>query len=60
MQKKTYIDNMEEKRDFDPAKEKHTLENNRAPGGLNDNNPNADRTPALDTPEYDDVDAPDQ
>ena len=51
---------MEEKRDFDPAKEKHTLENNRAPGGLNDDNPNADRTPALDTPEYDDVDAPDQ
>ena len=60
MPEKNYIDNMEEKRDFDPAKEKHTLESNRAPGGLNDGNPNADSTPALKTSEYDNLDKSDQ
>ncbi|HYO23059.1 MAG TPA: hypothetical protein VER36_11690 [Flavisolibacter sp.] len=40
------LDNIEEKRDFDPAKEKRTLDNNREKGGLNDGNPNTDRTPA--------------
>lgn len=40
------LDNMETKRDFDPAKEKRTLDNNREQGGLNDGNPNVDSTPA--------------
>ena len=40
------LDNMETKRDFDPAKEKHTRDDNREHGGLNDGNPNVDRTPA--------------
>ena len=40
------IGNIEERRDFDPAKEKRTLDNNRAKGGLNDGNPNTDHTPA--------------
>ncbi len=38
--------NIEEQRDFDPAREKRTLENNREKGGLNDGNPNTDSTPA--------------
>ena len=37
---------METKRDFDPAKEKKTRDDNREKGGLNDGNPNTDRTPA--------------
>jgi hypothetical protein len=41
------LDNIEEKGDFDPSKEKRTLENNRQKGGLNDGNPNTDRTPAI-------------
>lgn len=40
------IGNIEKERDFDPAKEKRTMDNNQATGGLNDGNPNADHTPA--------------
>lgn len=46
MQEQRPIDNMEEKRDFDPAKEKRTMDNNREKGGLNEGNPNTDKTPA--------------
>jgi hypothetical protein len=40
------IGNIEEQRDFDPAREKRTMANNREKGGLNDGNPNTDHTPA--------------
>jgi hypothetical protein len=40
------LGNIEEQRDFNLAREKHTMENNRAKGGLNDGNPNNDHTPA--------------
>jgi hypothetical protein len=40
------LGNIEEQRDFDPAREKRTLDNNREKGGLNDGNPNTDHTPA--------------
>lgn len=40
------LDNMEEKRDLSSPNQKHTLNNNREKGGLNDGNPNTDRTPA--------------
>jgi hypothetical protein len=40
------LGNIEEQRDFDPAREKRTLSDNREPGGLNDGNPNTDSTPA--------------
>lgn len=40
------LGNIEEQRDFDPAREKRTSDNDRAKGGLNDGNPNIDHTPA--------------
>ncbi len=40
------IGNIEKERDFDPAKEKTTKGDDRAKGGLNEGNPNIDRTPA--------------
>ena len=43
------LDNMEEKRDFNPATEKTTLDNNMEKGGLNDGNPNVFSTPASGT-----------
>jgi hypothetical protein len=49
MEKKRTLDNIEEKRDLDSKYQKRTLDNNRAKGGLNDGNPNADRTPAGNT-----------
>ncbi|HEV7330526.1 MAG TPA: hypothetical protein VGN63_05750 [Flavisolibacter sp.] len=46
MKQERTIGNIEEQRDFDPAREKRTLPNNREEGGLNADNPNTDSTPA--------------
>ena len=46
MQKSQSQGNIEEQRDFDPAREKTTAGDDRAKGGLNDGNPNIDSTPA--------------
>jgi hypothetical protein len=46
MEEKQPPGNIEEQRDFDPAREKRTLADNREKGGLNDGNPNVDHTPA--------------